>query len=194
MSKSYLEPFAHNLPDPTVVTSAPDVKISYIGARPAGDQVTLTANLTMRLTHHFADAEVRPGQLDVVLVPGPDPKEPWDPAALAWLAAQLASEGTDVLSVCTGIYICGEAGLLKGRTACGPQFMQADIKARFEGVELVGGERRWVRDGNFWSSGESLTGKGELDLSSSFLLFFVSPSPSPILCFVVLGFLCVICA
>lgn len=91
-----------------------------------------------------------------MLVPGPDPQTDWadKEEATDWLAAHAASKGTDILCVCTGIYLCGAAGLLKGKKACGPRGLQGDLERRFEGVEWVGEEMRWVRDGAFWSSGE----------------------------------------
>lgn len=64
------------LPDKSdLVSLAPEIKISYVGARAAGSVMELTAGLKMELTHHFTDEEVQPGKVDVVLVPGPDPRE-----------------------------------------------------------------------------------------------------------------------
>lgn len=62
-------------PEPDLVALAPEIKISYVGARAAGSTMELTAGLKMQLTHHFTDEEVQPGKVDVVLVPGPDPRE-----------------------------------------------------------------------------------------------------------------------
>lgn len=154
LSRAYLAPLTALLQDPSVADLAPEVTISYVGAAPAGSLLPLTAGMKIQLTHHFTDADVAPGRLDAVLVPGPDPREEWDPEALAWLAAHAAAEGTDILSVCTGIFVCGKAGLLRGRKACGPRTLQELLGKTFEGVELVGGEMRWVNDGNFWSCGE----------------------------------------
>jgi transcriptional regulator GlxA family with amidase domain len=92
-----------------------------------------------------------------VIVPGPDPLTKWDDIkdATDWLAAHAARPETDILSICTGIYLCGAAGLLKGKKACGPRGLQDHLAKQFEGVQWVGEELRWVRDGNLWSSGES---------------------------------------
>jgi transcriptional regulator GlxA family with amidase domain len=75
---------------------------------------------------------------------------------MAWLAAHAARQETDILSICTGILVCGEAGLLKGKKACGPRGLQDELAKRFDGVEWVGDELRWTRDGNIWSSGKQL--------------------------------------
>lgn len=78
-----------------------------------------------------------------------------DPQALAWLKAQADSPGTDIISICTGIFVCGAAGLLQNKTACGPRDFQGQLAGRFaaQDVTWVGHELRWARDGNFWSSG-----------------------------------------
>lgn len=154
LSRSYIVPLADLLPDPALANLAPDIQISYIGTQPANSLVTLTASLQMPLTHHFASA---PTDLDIILVPGPDPAaEPsWDPAALAWLRTQFEN-GTDVLSICTGIFVCGAAGLLGAgrKRACGPRFLQDTLRRRYGAVEeWVGHSMRWTRDGHFWSSG-----------------------------------------
>jgi transcriptional regulator GlxA family with amidase domain len=138
-----------------VAEIAPDVIIKYISS-PGVEKLTLTSDITVVPTHDFTDPAVAPGTLDIVHVPGPDPWSERDSKATAWLAAQAKHPGVEIISVCTGIFVCGEAGLLKGKTASGPRGLQDEIKKRFEGVKLVGDEYRWVRDGNFWSSGESM--------------------------------------
>lgn len=153
-----------------LVSLAPDMTISYIGSssQGAGTLAPLTAGMTIRLTHHHSDPEVAPGKLDMVLVPGPDPGATYDPDALDWLRRQAGMNGrgeghktttkrtaktTDILSICTGIYVCGAAGLLGGRRACGPRGLQRELAAMYPTCDLVGHELRWVRDGNLWSSG-----------------------------------------
>jgi putative intracellular protease/amidase len=122
-----------------------------------GELIPVTSSARVPCTHHFSDPEVQPGQLDIVIVPGPDPLTNWDEIkdATDWLAAHAARPETDILSICTGIYLCGAAGLLKGKKACGPRGLQDHLAKKFEGVQWVGEELRWVRDGNLWSSGES---------------------------------------
>ncbi len=133
---------------------APNVEIKYISTVKSGSLVPLTANLKIEITHSITDPEAAPGALDIVLIPGPDPNGTWGSEDVkAWLRAQGTTEGVDILSVCTGIFVCGEAGLLKGRKASGPRGFQDLIKHRFEGVKLVGDEYRWVNDGNLWSGG-----------------------------------------
>ncbi|OTA92058.1 hypothetical protein M434DRAFT_12679 [Hypoxylon sp. CO27-5] len=137
-----------------VIDLAPLVKIRYIGSVKAGEPIKLTSNETILATNHFSDPEVAPGKLDIVHVPGPDPFRGFPADALAWLREQANTPGVDILSVCSAIFLCGEAGLLKGRRACGPRGMQDMIKAKGYGEkELLGHKYRWIQDGNFWSSG-----------------------------------------
>jgi hypothetical protein len=60
------------LPAPLIVLGIP-CTIHYIWLPSSGTHVALTANVTIKITATTADAVVVPGQLDVLLVPGPDP-------------------------------------------------------------------------------------------------------------------------
>lgn len=122
--------------------------------------------MKIELNNHFSDADVAPGKLDIVLVPGQDPWSSWDSDALAWLRQQGAAPGTDILSVCTGIYTCAEAGLVDGRKVCGPKGLQAELREKYPKAEFVGEKLRWTRDGNFWSSGGVTNGN---DLVAAYL-------------------------
>jgi putative intracellular protease/amidase len=138
---------------------APSVQIHYIGSVQPGEPIEMTANQRILATNHYSDPTVAPGKLDIVLVPGPDPNvdftEDKHREAVDWLRRQSKNEGTDILSICTGVYLCGAAGLLEGRTVCGPRGLQDAIKSKFgKNMTLKGAELRWVQDGNFWSSGK----------------------------------------
>jgi len=154
MSHQYMSLLKGQIPQP-VIDLAPSVEIHYIGSVKPGQPIPLTSNQQILATNHYSDPDVAPGKLDIVLVPGPDPNtSTFGAEQLDWLKKQSEAEGTDILSVCTGIFICGEAGLLKGRTVCGPRGLQDEIAKRY-GKDVVqrGTELRWVQDGNFWSSG-----------------------------------------
>ncbi|KAI1409777.1 ThiJ/PfpI family protein [Hypoxylon sp. FL1857] len=153
MSYEYFQLVSAMVPK-AVIDLAPMVEIRYIGSVKAGEPIKLTSNESILATNHFSDPEVAPGKLDVIHVPGPDPFRGFPPDAVAWLREQANTPGVDILSVCSGIFLCGEAGLLKGRKACGPRGMQSMIKAKGYGEkELVGDKYRWIQDGNLWSSG-----------------------------------------
>ncbi|KAK3354974.1 class I glutamine amidotransferase-like protein [Neurospora tetraspora] len=164
MSREYFSMVGEGMVPPGIYKLAPSVEIFYISkVPPSSHPIPLTASMNILCTHHFSSPEVAPGKLDIVLVPGPDPKLDFeeDPAALSWLAGHAnntsnnETKTTDILSVCSGIYLCGAAGILKGKKACGPRGLQGDLRTRFEDQEViwVGEELRWVGDGNLWSSG-----------------------------------------
>ncbi|KAH6853387.1 class I glutamine amidotransferase-like protein [Chaetomium sp. MPI-CAGE-AT-0009] len=154
MSHEYFTVVGDSVPGP-IANLAPSVKIFYISTVQPNEPIPTTSAAHLICTHHLSDPAVQPGELDIVLVPGADPTTDWSkrPEATDWLAGHAARPTTDILSVCTGIYLCGTAGLLRGRRACGPRNLQGDLAKRFEGVQWVGEELRWVRDGNVWSSG-----------------------------------------
>ncbi|KAI0446798.1 class I glutamine amidotransferase-like protein [Xylaria telfairii] len=153
MSYEYLSSLEQMMPKP-VIDSAPSVEIHYIGSVQAGEGITMTSNQVVVATNHYNDPEVAPGKLDIVYIPGPDPEAHFPEDALEWLRKQDATEGVDILSVCSGIVLCGAAGILKGRDICGPRAMQDMLKAKGWGEKSMQGHKlRWVQNGHFWSSG-----------------------------------------
>ncbi|KAI2628906.1 class I glutamine amidotransferase-like protein [Xylaria nigripes] len=153
LSHEFLQRLEKIMPK-TVIDSAPYVKIHYVGSVQAGERIGMTANLGTLATDHYSDPDVAPGKLDVILVPGPDMKSGFPEGAVDWLRRQGTTEGVTILSVCTGIFLCGAAGLLKGKNICGPRSMQDLIEEKgFEPRSMMGDELRWIQDGNFWSSG-----------------------------------------
>ncbi|KAL2168107.1 hypothetical protein VTG60DRAFT_371 [Thermothelomyces hinnuleus] len=154
MSHEYFALLDDMVPAP-IANLAPSVQIFYISTVQPGELIGMTSSARIACTHHLSDPAVQPGQLDIVLVPGPDPTTDFSKLTEAtdWLAAHGARPETDILCVCTGIYLCGAAGLLKGKRASGPRGLQRDLAKKFEAVQWVGEELRWVRDGNLWTSG-----------------------------------------
>ncbi|KAH6634046.1 class I glutamine amidotransferase-like protein [Chaetomium sp. MPI-SDFR-AT-0129] len=156
MSYEYLTIVKDLVPGP-LMNLAPSVEISYISVVQPGELIRLTSSASVACTHHFSDPKMQPGMLDIVFVPGPDPAVDYSNLkdALDWLTAHAAHPGTDILSVCTGAYLCGAAGVFNGKKASGPRGVQGDLEKKFPDVKWVGGEFRWVKDGNIWSSGGS---------------------------------------
>ncbi|KAL2270880.1 hypothetical protein VTJ83DRAFT_251 [Remersonia thermophila] len=154
MSYEYFTLIGDFIP-PSLLALAPSMQIFYISTIQPGSFIQLTAQVKLPCTHHFSDPAVAPGQLDVILLPGPDPAMDFNAIknATGWLAAHAARPETDILSICTGILVAGEAGILKGKKACGPRGVQGELAKKFKETEWVGEELRWVRDGNIWSSG-----------------------------------------
>ncbi|KAH8660167.1 ThiJ/PfpI family protein [Xylariales sp. PMI_506] len=155
MGHDYLTRLQGFLPQ-AVIDLAPTIKICWIGTVQAGEPIGLTSNHTILATHHYSDPEVAPGQLLAVAVPGPflDVDYSNQREALQWLKQQSETEGTDILSICSGIIVCGEAGLLKDKTITCPRGLNDWIKTKNYGEkEVVADKYRWFQDGSFWSSG-----------------------------------------
>lgn len=152
MSKEYLcmIPFASK----SLVDSAPSVSIFYIATPSLRAGVPLTSGMTIKPTHVYSDPEVAPGKLDIIVVPGTDPVVTHEEGGLRWLREHFETPGVDVLSVCTGLFICAQAGIADGRRASGPREMQDWLRQAHPKIKLAGEELRWVQDGNLWSSGK----------------------------------------
>ena len=89
--------------------------------------------------------------LDILMIPGPDPwaYKPTD-AINGFIRGHFES-GTDVLTICTGVYAAGPSGILKGRRATGPRALVPELKKKFPEAMWV--DKRWVSDGNVWNAG-----------------------------------------
>lgn len=154
MSPDYLR--ACQLPEPLIALGIPST-IHYISVPETGTHVELTAGASLKVTKIIDDPEVQPGKLDVLLVPGPDPAAIIDEPALKFLRGHASWKGSDgkevdILSVCTGAFILGQSGILKGKKASGPRALVPKLRKSFPYTEW-NDNKRWVHDGNIWSSG-----------------------------------------
>jgi hypothetical protein len=149
---------ACQLPSSLVSLGTPST-IDYISASEAGGHIRLTANAFLRVSKSIDDPDVQPGSLHIVLVPGPNPTEIFDEKVRGFLKAHADWRGedgrtTDILSVCTGCVLLGQAGILKGKRASGPRGLLSTLEKKFPDTTWVD-DKRWVIDGNIWTSGES---------------------------------------
>ncbi|CVK95776.1 uncharacterized protein FPRO_00894 [Fusarium proliferatum ET1] len=150
MSKEYLR----LLPLPAHISEiAPSTKITYITSPKLFPTVSLTADLSVRASHTYEDDDVGPGKLDIIVVPGTDPADDFEEASTKWLRDHFNTRGVDVLCVCTGVYLCGAAGILDSRQVSGPRGLQDELIRKYPNAHFVGEEYRWIQDGNLWSSG-----------------------------------------
>lgn len=157
LSPTYLE--VTPLPAPLKALGIP-ITIHYIGlATPTSKYAELTASAFLLLTNTIADKEVQPGQLDVLLIPGPEPSSTFASEALEFIRGHAGKEGTDVLSICTGCLLLAASGVLKGKQASGPRGLVSDLRKKYPDTKWDE-SRRWVQDGNIWSSGELISSLG----------------------------------
>ncbi|KAL9132868.1 MAG: hypothetical protein Q9175_005955 [Cornicularia normoerica] len=158
LSQSYVTtlPF---LPTPLKASAVP-MEILYINRAGPDKLQDCTANVGLRIDASISDKICAPAKqgaektLDILLIPGPNPSEYKPTDALNGFIKGHFANGTDVLSVCTGIYPSGHADVVKGKRATGPREMVPDLKKKFP--EAIWEDKRWTSDGNLWTSGKSL--------------------------------------
>lgn len=132
--------------------------IHYISLPRNGTHVELTAGFCLKMTNMITDAEVQPGELDIILVPGPNPNAIFDEETMGFLIAHAAWKGengkkVDILSVCSGCCLLAQSGILKGRSASGPRPLVSSLAKQFPDTTWDDSVR-WVHDKEIWSSGE----------------------------------------
>ena len=156
ISHSFLSTIAF-FPAPLKAGAVP-IEIIYINQGGPDALQDCTANSALRIDAAISDKICAPpaeegGEktLDVLLIPGPDP---WGykptGAVNAFIRGHFES-GTDVLTVCTGVYAAGHAGILKGRRVTGPRALVPELSKKFPNAAWE--DKRWVVDGDLWTSG-----------------------------------------
>ncbi|KAI9725327.1 MAG: hypothetical protein M1828_003342 [Chrysothrix sp. TS-e1954] len=167
LSQEYLR--SSDMPTALISSGIEHLKISYVSACTASSsgpaQAPLTASISVPVTASLRDANVQPGRVDVLLIPGPEPSYVPTNEEKNFVRGHFAAENTAVLTVCTGGFVAAHAGILDGRNCTGvrallPQLRKIAPHATFDG------SRRWVKDGDLWTSGGITNG---LDMVSAFL-------------------------
>ncbi|KAK4500166.1 hypothetical protein PRZ48_008352 [Zasmidium cellare] len=142
LSKSYLDTCP--LPAPLLALAHPNIHIHYISALGPGGMQKCTADVVMQTTHSFSSEEVKPGKLDVLMVPGPEPRYVPSEEERGFIKAHF-EKGAVILSVCTGIFAVAYSNILENQTATGPRGLLGDLKKKFPKTNWV--EKRWVESG-----------------------------------------------
>jgi transcriptional regulator GlxA family with amidase domain len=97
---------------------------------------------------------VRPTALpDIAIVAGGSPQAPLPGAEatlVPWLRRHQSRIGS-IVSICTGAFVLGEAGLLDGRRATTHWRFRDDLRVRFPRARVVD-DGIFVRDGRLWTS------------------------------------------
>lgn len=152
-SKEYL---GTSLPKP-IVDQGLDVTISYIGSNSTDETSTeqgskkqesslqsLTAQAAIRTNADLKSLAVQPGNIDILFIPGPDPKHKHNGETLKFVNDH-AQHGTTILVVCTGCFVAAEAGILNGRSASGPRALVPNLRKSYPAVTWDD-KRRFVKD------------------------------------------------
>ena len=140
-----------SLPQPLVDLGRP-CEIHYIAHNGPNGTVNTTAQMSLQLTDSLTDSAVSPGKLDILLIPGPPPKAmPPAEEYLDFVRGHFAAD-TPILSICTGAYVIGYAGIVKGREVTAPRLLVPEMRRRFPEANWDDSVRV-ARDGNLWTSG-----------------------------------------
>jgi transcriptional regulator GlxA family with amidase domain len=151
LSQSYFT--AALQPAHLIALALPDasLKITYISPTGANTTSPTTARLGLRIDAGIDDPRVAPGELDVLLIPGPPPNTEFEESVLEFVRGHVG-RGVDLLTVCSGVFVAASAGVLDGRKAAAVRGVAGLLKERFPGVEWV--DKRFVSDGGrVWTSG-----------------------------------------
>jgi len=165
LSVSYLK--SRNLPD-SVTSLAPSVSILYISQSrddcfPYTQVQPCTADAALRVTRSLVSHDVAPGQLDILVIPGPEPWVQITPEVKAFVQGHAARKNTTIMSVCVGVYVAGQAGILDGKNVTGTGGYLPDLERKFKANWV---KKRWMSDGNIWTSGTITNGN---DMVAAFL-------------------------
>ena len=121
-------------------------------AEEPGGMVTSSLGFKVGTTHGFADLV----GADVVAVPAAGIRQDFPPAAIEALRAA-ADAGAIILSVCSGAFLLGAAGLLDGR-ACTTHWVHADLLQTWFPKAKVNPDVLFVDDGNLVTSAGTAAG------------------------------------
>jgi putative intracellular protease/amidase len=109
--------------------------------------ITMSNGITITVDKSIDDVK----QLDVLLIPGgadATARQTVDAEVLDWIR-KIDRTTIYTASVCTGAWILGAAGLLQDKQATTHWYRAEEMLAKY-GAEFE--QKRWVRDGKFWTS------------------------------------------
>ncbi|KAF4314494.1 ThiJ/PfpI [Botryosphaeria dothidea] len=141
------------------------MKVSYIHEGGEG-LFPLTGQVKIAVTHSLTTAP----PLDILVIPGPPPKDVANPAVDEFIQSTVA-HGTTILSICTGVFPLAAAGVLEGRTATAPVGLLPMLRAAHPNVKWESARRFEKSAGGdgkseIWTSGSVANG---VDLAIAFM-------------------------
>jgi transcriptional regulator GlxA family with amidase domain len=160
LTKEYLQ--ACRLPAPLVALAVP-VDIVYISESGTGIN-GLTASAGLRVSADLNNKSCAPGNLDILMIPGPDPSTVPSDAVKQFMRGH-AEKGANNLTICTGVFMAGYAELLDGKLATGPRALLPELQKKFPRVTWE--DKRWTHDEKIWTSGMVLSSRGSTVLKQS---------------------------
>ncbi|KAF2475417.1 ThiJ/PfpI family protein, partial [Lindgomyces ingoldianus] len=158
LTTDYLK--ACNLPPAITSHGIPssELKITYIASTGAGSLAPTTPNLKFHIDAGLDDESVKPGKLDILMIPGPDPNKVPEEPALEFLRKHV-EKGVEVLTICTGIFVAGHAGILDGKNATGGrEIVDMMLKKQFPKAKWRD-DVRWTTDEKLWTAGGITNGQ-----------------------------------
>lgn len=105
----------------------------------------LTGNITVQITADLDDPKVQPGNLTILVLPGPDPSSTPSQRTKKFISSHAACGKTDIITICTGIFPACYAGICDNKTVTGPRGLTSQLTKKFPGVKSFE-DKRWTCD------------------------------------------------
>ncbi|KAM0350527.1 hypothetical protein ACHAPU_003008 [Fusarium lateritium] len=161
LSKHWNKSFGFVLPD-GVESQAIEIEFHWVSKNEPALPNKLTTGINLVATDSF---ETCP-PLDIVLIGAHAAGYSPDETELAFVR-KAYDDCSAFLSICGGLMVPLQAGILKGKTATAPTILIE--KLRQEAPETNWVRKRWVKDGKVWTSGALLNG---LDMMFNFIKYY----------------------
>ncbi|KAG5978954.1 hypothetical protein E4U55_005723 [Claviceps digitariae] len=159
MSKTFTKDLPDALMPAMMKEQALDMDFFWVSETGPAGRNELTSGLSITPTHSFQDCPA----LDIAVIGahryGYTPTE----TELTFIR-NIYPSCAAFLTICGGILVPLQAGILSGKTATGPRFELDMLRGLAPEVKWV--EKRWVHDGTLWTSGALLNG---VDMATAFI-------------------------
>ncbi|KAF2276606.1 class I glutamine amidotransferase-like protein [Westerdykella ornata] len=150
LSQSYFE--GARQPPALVAQAIPDkdLHITWISHNGANSTSPTSAGVRFLIDAGLDDPRVAPGSLDLLFIPGPPPGLRPPESVLQFVRDHVA-KGTELFTVCSGVFVAGYAGVLDGKRATGTRGVMDILQTEFPKVHWV--DKRYTNDGKIYTSG-----------------------------------------
>ncbi|KFY75550.1 hypothetical protein V499_04486 [Pseudogymnoascus sp. VKM F-103] len=162
LGKDFISTFPDALVPPSLKARAIDFKIHWVSETGETTYSQLTSGLRIVPTDTF---ETCP-PLDIVLIGAHNFGYTPNDSELRFVRKSWETSSA-FLTICAGVEVPLQAGLLEGKTVTGPRFLLNELRRNGPKSNWV--EKRWVRDGKLWTSGALLNGA---DLMHNFTSYY----------------------